>query len=807
MLLHVLRQAVNSSGMRVIRFARLPLRAVCFFAAIAFASGEDPAASLMRQAQSDLASGRYAAAIENATEAASLFQKTGDRSGEGRGVTTAGLAQLYSGDYVTALQSFTVALNIARQVHDAEAEITRLNNIGTVFYYLGRYADAMDRYQEALRRVEASPNQTWTASRRQLTIANTAILYQTLGQFERALDLYSELLGSSNVLPPREEAQLLANVGALRRRLGDPQKALETYRAAQALYKRAAHRDGEIAVLNNIGIVQAMNLNDDKGAAATFTAALDMARQSGDRPLEVHARLYRGEAFYRAGRMEQSAADFQIAADQATALGEVEEHWKALYGLGRIAIARGDTATADGQLRRALELIEKLRASLGGSSMRSDFLADKRDVYDLLIEHTTEPQEMFRLMEQSRARDLQDRVSPHAPKDLNAFARSLPADEAVLEYWMGPSAAAVLWISREATGMKRWALSSKDQDAINELPSILADSHRQDWREAASSASLAILPAIPALENPRVQRITIIPDGPLARVPFEALPLAGSGLMIERFTIAYSPSAALVAPAVKDRGVRWPWQKSLAAFADPEPGAGSNGVDIAAARAWPRLPEATREANGIANILGGRSSVHSGRDARKEFLDSASKAPLLHFATHAFSDLTDPERSYILLAPASRFQRFDYLFLKEVYGLRLAGVDLATISACQTNAGKLVRGEGVESFSRALLAAGARSVVTSLWNVGDKSTAELMLRFYRRLASGAPKAEALRGAKLEFLRYRPSSHPAYWAAFVLSGDGRSRIPYLVSWMWLAAFVAPIVCAAAVFALRNRAGKA
>jgi hypothetical protein len=99
-------------------------------------------------------------------------------------------------------------------------------------------------------------------------------------------------------------------------------------------------------------------------------------------------------------------------------------------------------------------------------------------------------------------------------------------------------------------------------------------------------------------------------------------------------------------------------------------------------------------------------------------------------------------------------------------------------------------------------------VVTSLWNVGDRSTAELMLRFYTRLASGAPKADALRGAKLEFLRYQRSSHPAYWAGFVLSGDGNSRLPYLVSWMWLAAPAALIICAAgAVLALRNRVGKA
>lgn len=93
----------------------------------------------------------------------------------------------------------------------------------------------------------------------------------------------------------------------LRRRLGDPLKALDAYHAAQALYRRAAHRDGEISVLNNIGIVQAMDLRDFPAAIATFSNALRLASESRDRPLMIHARLYRGEALYRSGRLDDSA--------------------------------------------------------------------------------------------------------------------------------------------------------------------------------------------------------------------------------------------------------------------------------------------------------------------------------------------------------------------------------------------------------------------------------------------------------------------------------------------------------------------
>src|SRR5207249_3409920 len=158
----------------------------------------------------------------------------------------------------------------------------------------------------------------------------------------------------------------------------------------------------------------------------------------------------------------------------------------------------------------------------------------------LLIEQTTDVDEVFRLMEQSRARSLQDRLSSRP--DLRTFARSLPAGTAVLEYWLGSSSDAVLWISASGSGMKRRQLTTKDREAIAELPSVFADPRRKDWREAARGVSQDLLADIPPLQNTGIRNIVIIPDGALARLPFEALPFGGSGLLIERFTVSYSPS-------------------------------------------------------------------------------------------------------------------------------------------------------------------------------------------------------------------------------------------------------------------------
>lgn len=711
---------------------------------------------------------------------------------------------MYSGDYKPALDHFTRALQIARETHDANNEVAWLNDIGNIFYFQGRYSDAMAQYEEATRLIQWAGDTTWAGSRRQLTTANIAILYQTLGQYEQALSLFNALLQSRQQLPPKEQAQLLTNIGVLRRRLGDPIKALDAYHAAQALYRRAAHRDGEILLLNNIGIVEAMDLRDSPAAISTFSKALRLATESHDRPRIVHACLYRGEALYRAGRINDSATDFETALAAATPLGEHEEEWKALHGLARIALDRGDRDRGTRLLLRAAQIIESMRAGLGGSALRSTFLADKRDVYDLLIENTAAADQVFHYMEQSRARTLRDRMELKTQPDLAVLARTLPDDTATVEYWVRESSAAALWITNKQTGLVRWELTSKDRSALAALPSSLSDRTRADWRDTAQTVAGRLLSGIPALSDPRIRKLRIIPDGALTQIPFEALPFE-AGLLIDRFTISYSPSASALLQRRTQSRLRWPWQTTIEAFADPAPGPASGAaIEL---RSWPRLPEAVSEVTSIARILGGQSALHIGADARKRFLDQLLGTPVLHFATHAFADLENPDLSYVLLAPATPSQRFDYLFLREVASLPLTGVELATLSACQTETGKSVPGEGAQGFSRAFLAAGVPSVVASLWSVGDKATAALMIRFYSHLTVGQNKAEALRQAKLEFLREPRAAHPANWAAFIIAGDSDSRLPYIISWGCFAAVPAISVFVVLVMIRMRRVRKA
>jgi CHAT domain-containing protein len=100
--------------------------------------------------------------------------------------------------------------------------------------------------------------------------------------------------------------------------------------------------------------------------------------------------------------------------------------------------------------------------------------------------------------------------------------------------------------------------------------------------------------------------------------------------------------------------------------------------------------------------------------------------------------------------------------------------DLVLLSACETARGRYGAGEGVIGLTWAMFVAGAPATVVSQWKVESASTRELMLSFHRQLRAPVKvtKAAALRQAALKLMKNPQTSHPFYWARFVLVGDGR-----------------------------------
>jgi CHAT domain-containing protein len=169
-------------------------------------------------------------------------------------------------------------------------------------------------------------------------------------------------------------------------------------------------------------------------------------------------------------------------------------------------------------------------------------------------------------------------------------------------------------------------------------------------------------------------------------------------------------------------------------------------------------------------LMGGESILDK-KATKKTFEETASNYRIIHLATHGKAN--DKAGDYCFLAFTEQKDSIDneLLYVRDIYNLSL-NADLVVLSACETGIGELKRGEGIVSLARAFAYSGAKSMVTSLWSVNDKSTMQIMENFYRNLRKGQTKNYALWKAKQDYWEKAKGefAHPFYWSSFIPIGD-------------------------------------
>ena len=189
------------------------------------------------------------------------------------------------------------------------------------------------------------------------------------------------------------------------------------------------------------------------------------------------------------------------------------------------------------------------------------------------------------------------------------------------------------------------------------------------------------------------------------------------------------------------------------------------------------LPGSLDETNTIFKLFEGldkKALLKTHLQANEEFIKSKelSKYKYLHFATHGLVNEEKPELSCLILAQDTISNEDNILYLGEIYNLKL-NAELTVLSACETGLGKIKKGEGVIGLTRALLYAGSKSIIVSLWAVADNSTKELMVKFYTNMLSNNKRtnrfSSALRKAKLKLIKDGKYAHPFFWSPFILIG--------------------------------------
>lgn len=345
------------------------------------------------------------------------------------------------------------------------------------------------------------------------------------------------------------------------------------------------------------------------------------------------------------------------------------------------------------------------------------------------------------------------------------------------------------------------ALSASPKTGVLKL---LADPKRNGEAQARMAALWSILfpePERKGLREGKYRRLIIIPDGPLAAFPFETLAADAVGapeyLLDFGPPIEYAPSATILydlaqrKSAVASSSKKEPvLSVAIANYDDGVAQAGNVALATQGARSAYRrcggvlsnLPGAKRESEWLVDNFRREAipvKLLVDADAGEAFVRAdLSGRRFLHFACHGLVDDTAGNLfGALALAPSSATDPADdgFLTLAEIYGLDLKGCELALLSACETNLGKLQEGEGVSALSRGFLVAGARRVVASNWVVSDDATPSLVSYFCALIAQAEKEgrtpdyAAALQESK-RWLRQHPQwSQPYYWAPLVLIG--------------------------------------
>ncbi|MEM6344823.1 MAG: CHAT domain-containing tetratricopeptide repeat protein [Bacteroidota bacterium] len=299
------------------------------------------------------------------------------------------------------------------------------------------------------------------------------------------------------------------------------------------------------------------------------------------------------------------------------------------------------------------------------------------------------------------------------------------------------------------------------------------------------------------------QELVIIPSGPLSELPFEvllqrkidastALGFRKLPYLFRDYHIRYAPSASLLL-GQRDR------QKAEA----ESPWLGFSPDYATLNSGYTSLPHSQAELANGQNLFQGQSYT-SGLANESNFYTYAPQARILHLATHATVDHEQAALSHFVLAPDSMHDGLLHTY--ELYGLGLSA-ELAILSACNTGSGAYIAGEGLMSLGRAFQYAGCPSLLTSLWTVDDRSTADLMGYFYQHLQAGESRAQAMRSARLDYLQNTEptSTHPFFWSGFVLIGEGSGLTKpasKTYSW-WIGGIVLVLFSLTIIFFRKNR----
>lgn len=351
---------------------------------------------------------------------------------------------------------------------------------------------------------------------------------------------------------------------------------------------------------------------------------------------------------------------------------------------------------------------------------------------------------------------------PEIQAHLKQVSEQASEATAFLQYFSGDSDLFLFYILPDTAYLWKmdqpYVVAQSFFRVISDTADITDAYNRQSLNLVSHGMYRALFEPILASEIDLPRRLTIIPDGYVAQVPFEALiknptddPKGKIPFFVWDHMCQYGSSATTL---LRERS---------------RVNEAEDGVLAVAPVKFDRYPKLSGllfsefEVQKIVETIDGKALLH-GAATKANVLEQLSRYRILHFSTHAVASSTP----YIVFGDT-------LLFLPEIYGLQTSA-DMVVLSACETFQGDQIKGEGFMSLARAFQYIGVPSITATLWSVSDRSTQLIMSSYYEHLATGLQKDEALYNAKIDYLesqmekQNRYAQAPFFWAPLITVGD-------------------------------------
>ena len=700
-----------------------------------------------------------------------------------------GIAAFLLGDIATAKKLVVRAWFVAKYLHDPAAQVRYASVYGAGLVELHRYDEAIHVLDSAINTATRSPGIAYPS----IAVNSKIDALRGLHRYQTALALCDEVIRRL----PRGSLdahlfQLLTSKGQIYEDLGRWQDAAGQYTLAlnyaqQLSYWRGITQTGGLrarAYEQENHLDQAlMSINEAIAANAHLPYELYFVPQN----LAIKA-----EILEKLGRTQESHALYTKSAvliDSLLATAPTPDvERELLTALSHVYSGDFELLSRERKFPQAFDVIEKARGRVEAQSLEHHAVLEPHQPtvqeqqiteLNLRLIDSDDPSARRQLAQALYDAELQlDDSSPAGqtaihPVPLNTLQRGLRPSELVIEYVLDKPRSYALAIMCHSVHVYELPSKTTIEEQVSEYRRLLRN--RQTSSILAQALFQELLSSIPEYKSK--SSIIVVPDRNLHLLPFSALMDQGR-YTIRTHAFSTAPSATVFYILRNRSHATVSGQRSylgVAAWSQPaEPRIPIlRAIEGLEQTKFQPLPGSGAEVEEIAHLLPAPNTLLLGAKATETNFKSLPLVEyrVVHLALHGYADPEYPDRSALVFAPQDKPPDDGLLQVREIRRLQL-NARLVTLSACDTGIGPV--GEaGVANLTNAFIEAGADTVVSTLWELEDQPTTQLMTEFYTRLAQHKNIGQALREAQLQFLQ--AGLAPYYWASFEIVGDADGTI--------------------------------